>query len=312
MNFAKQCCIIDAKIIFTGYNFMYSMTGYGRGEYRQGGLELTAEVKTVNNRYLDVAVKCPRIFSGYEDLIRKTVREKLTRGHADVFISYTDKREKAKALYVDEAAARAYVEAAAKIKGLFPELTDDLTVSGVLRQPEVLKAEENAGADEELIAALESALGTALENLNVMRAEEGAKLAKDMLSRVNFIEGCVLKITQRAPVVVSNYRQKLEEKVKSYLDGLAIDEGRLLTEVALFTDKANIDEELTRLGSHISQFRAICNEKLVGRKLDFLVQEFNRETNTICSKSNDIEITGLGLDMKNEIEKIREQVQNVE
>lgn len=291
---------------------MYSMTGYGRGEYRQGGLELTAEVKTVNNRYLDVSVKCPRIFSGYEDIIRKNVREKLTRGHADVFISYTDKRDKAKSLYVDEGAARAYVNAAKEIKALFPELADDLTVTSVLRQPEVLKAEENTGADEELVSALNSALGVALENLNDMRAKEGEKLAKDMLSRVNFIEECVGKIAKRAPLVVSNYRQKLEEKVKSYLDGLSVDEGRLLTEVSLFTDKANIDEEITRLGSHIAQFRAICLEKLVGRKLDFLVQEFNRETNTICSKSNDIEITGLGLDMKNEIEKIREQVQNVE
>ena len=291
---------------------MYSMTGYGRGEYRQGGIELTAEVKTVNNRYLDVSVKCPRIFSGYEDFIRKNVREKLTRGHADVFISYTDKREKVKSLYVDEAAARAYVGAAEKLKSLFPELEDDFTLTNVLRQPDVLREEENAGADEELIAALGNALSAALDNLNGMRAKEGEKLKKDMLSRVDFIEQCVGKIAKRAPVVVTNYRSKLEEKVKSYLDGLSVDEGRLLTEVAIFTDKANIDEELTRLGSHIGQFRAICSETLVGRKLDFLVQEFNRETNTICSKSNDIEITGLGLDMKNEIEKIREQVQNVE
>ncbi len=291
---------------------MYSMTGYGRGEYRQGGIELTAEVKTVNNRYLDVSVKCPRIFSGYEDFIRKNVREKLTRGHADVFISYTDKREKVKSLYVDEAAARAYVGAAEKLKSLFPELEDDFTLTNVLRQPDVLREEENAGADEELIAALGNALSAALDNLNGMRAKEGEKLKKDMLSRVDFIEQCVGKIAKRAPVVVTNYRSKLEEKVKSYLDGLSVDEGRLLTEVAIFTDKANIDEELTRLGSHIGQFRTICCEKLVGRKLDFLVQEFNRETNTICSKSNDIEITGLGLDMKNEIEKIREQVQNVE
>lgn len=291
---------------------MYSMTGYGRGEYRQGGIELTAEVKTVNNRYLDVSVKCPRIFSGYEDFIRKNVREKLTRGHADVFISYTDKRDKVKSLYVDEAAARAYVGAAKKLKSLFPELEDDFTLTNVLRQPDVLREEENAGADEELIAALGNALSAALDNLNEMRAKEGEKLKKDMLSRVDFIEQCVGKIAKRAPVVVTNYRSKLEEKVKSYLDGLSVDEGRLLTEVAIFTDKANIDEELTRLGSHIGQFRTICGEKLVGRKLDFLVQEFNRETNTICSKSNDIEITGLGLDMKNEIEKIREQVQNIE
>ena len=291
---------------------MYSMTGFGRGEYREGGIELTAEIKTVNNRYLDVCVKCPKIFLGYEDTIRSIVRASLTRGHADVFISFTDKREKPRTLYVDESAAMAYVEAARKVASLFPDVPDDFTVTSILRQPDVLKAEENSGADEEIIAALKAALEAALKNLNAMRAVEGEKLAKDMLSRVDVIEGEVRKITERAPLVAQNYRQKLEEKIKSYLENVPVDESRLLTEVAVFSDKSNIDEELTRLGSHIAQFRAICGEKLVGRKLDFLIQEFNRETNTICSKSNDIAITKLGLEMKNEIEKIREQVQNVE
>lgn len=291
---------------------MYSMTGFGRGEYREGGIELTAEIKTVNNRYLDVSVKCPKIFLGYEDTIRSIVRASLTRGHADVFISFTDKREKPRTLYVDEGVAGAYVEAARKVASLFPDVPDDLTVTSILRQPDVLKAEENSGADEEIIAALKAALEAALKNLNAMRAVEGEKLAKDMLSRVDVIEGEVKKITERAPLVAQSYRQKLEEKIKSYLENVPVDESRLLTEVAVFSDKSNIDEELTRLGSHIAQFRAICGEKLVGRKLDFLIQEFNRETNTICSKSNDIAITRLGLEMKNEIEKIREQVQNVE
>ena len=291
---------------------MYSMTGFGRGEYREGGIELTAEIKTVNNRYLDVCVKCPKIFLGYEDTIRSIVRASLTRGHADVFISFTDKREKPRTLYVDEGVAGAYVEAARKVASLFPDVPDDFTVTSILRQPDVLKAEENSGADEEIIAALKAALDAALKNLNAMRAVEGEKLAKDMLSRVDVIEGEVKKITERAPLVAQNYRQKLEEKIKSYLENVPVDESRLLTEVAVFSDKSNIDEELTRLGSHIAQFRAICGEKLVGRKLDFLIQEFNRETNTICSKSNDIAITKLGLEMKNEIEKIREQVQNVE
>ncbi len=291
---------------------MFSMTGYGRGEYKEGGIEMTAEIKTVNNRYLDISVKCPKIFLGYEEVIRSAVREKLTRGHADVFISFTDKREKAKEIYLDEAAARAYVTAAEKIKNLFPDLENDFTVSSVMRLPDVLKQEESAGADEQLISALKAALGAALDKLNVMRETEGEKLADDMLGRVCAIENLVGKISLRAPLVAANYKQKLEEKLKNYLDGVNPDEGRLLTEVAVFTDKSNIDEELTRLKSHISQFRAIAKEKLVGRKLDFLVQEFNRETNTICSKSNDLEITKCGLDLKNEIEKIREQVQNVE
>lgn len=291
---------------------MYSMTGFGRGEYKEGGIELTAEVKTVNNRYLDISVKCPKIFSGYEDTVRSIVRGSLTRGHADVFISFTDKRQKPKSLYVDESTAKAYVDAAKRIAELFPEVSNDFTITSILRQPDILRAEEAAGADEEVLSALKAALQSALDNLNAMRAVEGQKLAKDMLARVDTIEVCVNNIAERAPLVAQGYRQKLEEKIKSYLENVPVDESRLLTEVAVFTDKANIDEELTRLQSHISQFRAICAENLVGRKLDFLIQEFNRETNTICSKSNDLAITKLGLDMKNEIEKIREQVQNVE
>lgn len=291
---------------------MLSMTGYGRGEYKVGGVELTVEIKTVNNRYLDVSVKSPRLFTAFEEKVRTLVREKMTRGHADVFISLSDKREKEKVLRLDEGAATSYVEAARKVKALFPDISDDLSVTGVLRFPDVIKSDDIAAADDELIAALESALESALENLNIMREREGKKLAADMLSRVDTIEKVVGGIKKRAPSVAENYRIKLEEKLKKILTGVQIDEGRILTEVALFADKSNIDEELTRLTSHISQFREICTERIVGRKLDFLVQEFNRESNTICSKSNDLEVTRLGLELKNEIEKIREQVQNVE
>jgi len=288
------------------------MTGFGRGEYKQGGVELTVEIKTVNNRYLDVAIKCPRIFSANEETVRTAVREKLTRGHADVFISYTDKREREKTLRLDEAAAKSFVDAAMRIKQLFPQIADDISVSGVLRFPDVVRTEDAQTADEELIKALNEALILALEKLNAMRAVEGEKLKNDMLSRMDTIEKLVNDVEKRAPLVAENYRTKLETKIKKLLEGVEVDEGRLLTEVALFADKSNIDEELTRLHSHISQFRAICKETLVGRKLDFLVQEFNRETNTICSKSNDLEVTRLGLALKNEIEKVREQVQNVE
>ncbi|MDE6557563.1 MAG: YicC family protein [Clostridia bacterium] len=291
---------------------MFSMTGYGRGEYKEGGLELTAEIKTVNNRYLDVSVKCPKVFMAYEEVIRTLVREKLTRGHADVFISLTDKRERVKSLYLDIEAARAYVESAKAIKAAFPDLTDDFTVSSLMRQSDVLKQEEQASADDELISALKAALAAALDKLNAMREVEGKKLADDMLSRVDVIEKSVAKVKERAPLVAEDYKKRLEEKIRLYTESVNPDEGRLLTEVAVFADKSNIDEELTRLGSHIAQFREIAKEKLVGRKLDFLVQEFNRETNTICSKSNDVQITKLGLSLKNEIEKIREQVQNVE
>lgn len=291
---------------------MLSMTGYGRGEYKEGGIELIVEVKTVNNRYLDVSVKSPRVFIACEDAIRSAVREKMTRGHMDVFITLSDKRQKQRSIYLDENTAAAYADAAKRIKNLFPEAADDFSVTNILRYPDVIKSEENGGADDELIKAMTIALGKALDKLNAMREIEGGKLSEDMLARMDVIEKQVKAIGGRAPLVAQNYREKLEIKIKKILENVEVDEGRLLTEVALFSDKSNIDEELTRLDSHISQFRLICKDKLVGRKLDFLVQEFNRETNTICSKSNDIEVTRLGLAMKNEIEKIREQVQNVE
>ena len=291
---------------------MLSMTGYGKGEYKEGGIELTCEIKTVNNRYLDVSLKMPRIFTAYEEIIRSLIRGKLTRGHADVFVSFKDKREKPTSLTADLALATAYVNAAKAIKERFPELVDDVTVSSVLRYPEVLRQDEVASADEELINALKTAVSMALDKLNEMRSVEGEKLKADMLSRMTTIEGLVKEVSLRAPQVAQEHKQKLLTRVREDLDGVNPDESRLLTEVAVFTDKSNIDEELTRLYSHIAQFRDICEEGIVGRKLDFLVQEFNREANTTCSKSNDVAVTRLGLALKNEIEKVREQVQNLE
>ncbi len=288
------------------------MTGYGRGEYKNGGIELTVEIKTVNNRYLDVSVKCPRIFNAFEDIIRSQIREKLTRGHADVYIGFSDKREKERTVYLDEGAAKAYADAARRIKAMFPDAVDDFSVTNILRFPDVIKTEDVSNADDESLSALKAALSGALEKLNGMRKIEGEKLKADMLARMDTIERLVAEIEKRAPLVAEGYKAKLESKIKKILDGVEPDEGRLLTEVAVFTDKSNIDEELTRLHSHVSQFREICKDTLVGRKLDFLVQEFNRETNTVCSKSNDLEITRLGLALKNEIEKVREQIQNVE
>ena len=293
-------------------NPMLSMTGYGKGEYAEGGLELICEIKTVNNRYLDVSIKAPRIFAAYEDVIRTTIRKKLTRGHADVFISYKDKRERETNLAPDLALASSYVAAAKALKAAFPDLADDVTLSSVLRYPEVLKQEDTVSLDEEMTNALDVALNAALDKLNEMRLVEGQKLKEDMLARVATIEGLVAEISTRAPQIAAEYCEKLTARVKEYLSDAQIDEGRLLTEVAVFTDKSNIDEELTRLRSHIEQFRSIAEEGVVGRKLDFLVQEFNREANTTCSKSNDVTITRAGLALKNEIEKIREQVQNLE
>ena len=291
---------------------MLSMTGYGKGEYFENGIELTCEIKTVNNRYLDVSIKAPRIFASYEDVVRNIVRAKLTRGHADVFVSLKDKRERPTALTTDLALATSYVAAAKALKEAFPDLTDDVTLTSVLRYPEVLKQEDAQGLDDELTNALTVALNGALDKLNVMREVEGRKLKEDMLARVQTIETLVGEISQRAPKLAEEYKDKLTARVKEYLENVPVDESRLLSEVAVFADRTNIDEELTRLRSHIEQFRSICEEGIVGRKLDFLVQEFNREANTTCSKSNDVTITRAGLALKNEIEKIREQVQNLE
>ena len=291
---------------------MFSMTGYGKGEYKEGGIELTVEIKTVNNRYLDVSVKSPKSFNCYEETVRSLVRGSLSRGHADVFIGFTDRRERALRLAVDENAARAYVEAARRVKALFPDIPDDFTLTALLRSGDVLRAEEEGGEDEQVGQALAAAVSAALEKLNAMRAVEGEKLAADMLARMDTIEGLVANIAARAPLVAEHYRTKLTERMREVLAGVPVDEARILSEAAVFADKCNIDEELTRLRSHISQFRSICREARVGRKLDFLVQEFNREANTICSKSNDIAVTNAALALKNEIEKIREQVQNVE
>ncbi len=291
---------------------MLSMTGYGKGEYAENGLELTCEIKTVNNRYLDVSIKAPRVFAAYEEVVRTTIRKKLTRGHADVFVSFKDKRERPTALTVDEALAASYVAAAKRLKEAFPELPDDVTLTSVLRYPEVLKQEDSQSLDDELVNALDKALNAALDKLNEMRAVEGKKLQEDMLARMQTIEDLVGEISERAPMVAKEHREKLETRIREYLAEAQPDENRLLTEAAIFADKSNIDEELTRLRSHIEQFRSIAKEGIVGRKLDFLVQEFNREANTTCSKSNDVTITRAGLALKNEIEKIREQVQNLE
>lgn len=292
---------------------MLSMTGYGKGTYDRDGAEIVCEIKTVNNRYLDLSFKMPRAFQFLEDDLRTLVRSKLTRGHADIFISYKDKREKRGSFSVDMPLAAAYVDAANRLSEAFPSVENDLTLTAIMRMPDVVKQEETE-IDDSASEGVKAALSDALDALNAMREKEGDRLKADMLSRVRTIETLVDDIKARAPSVVADYREKLAARVKEALSSsnVVLDEGRLLTEVAVFTDKSNIDEEITRLYSHIAQFRGICEEGVVGRKLDFLVQEFNREANTACSKSNDAQLTKIGLALKNEIEKVREQVQNVE
>ncbi len=290
---------------------MFSMTGYGKGEYRENGVELTVEVKSVNNRYLDLAVKCPRAFLAQEELVRSIVRKSVSRGHIDVFVSYTDTREKEKTLFLDKNLARSYIAAKEELKSLCPDLADDAGIAYFLRLPDVVRAKESGGADETLVNALCAALESALKALADMRFAEGERLKEDLLARMETIGRLREEISRRAPLVAEEYRKRLSERIAEYLGG-KVEETRILTEAAVFADKCNIDEELTRLSSHIKEFYSICKSETVGRKLDFLVQEFNRECNTICSKSNDAKITAYALEMKNEIEKVREQIQNLE
>ena len=183
---------------------MFSMTGYGKGEYKEGGIELTVEIKTVNNRYLDVSVKSPKSFNAYEETVRSLVRGSLSRGHADVFVGFNDRREQAGRLTVDENAARAYVQAAERLKELFPGIADDLTLTALLRGADVIRTEEDAADDEQVLAALTAALSAALEKLNAMRAREGEKLAADMLARMDTIETLVGEIAASEPCVAAN------------------------------------------------------------------------------------------------------------
>ncbi len=290
---------------------MYSMTGYGKGEYAEDGLTVSVEVKSVNNRYLDVAVKSPRVLLCAEDSIRAAVREYLSRGHVDVFVSFTDKREKPRSLYVDWSTVSAYMKAAEEIKAAYPLLEDDGSLSFFLKLPDAVRADETASADDVLLKCLDEALRIALSSLSAMRRAEGERLKSDLLSRMETISVLRDKIAERAPDVAAEYRRRLSDRIEEYLGG-KVDETRILTEAAVFADKCNIDEELTRLRSHIDEYYAVCESEPAGRKLDFLIQEFNRECNTICSKSCDREITAYALEMKNEIEKIREQIQNLE
>lgn len=290
---------------------MYSMTGFGKAEYKNG-YEITVEIKTVNNRFLDVLPKYPKSFVTYDDLIRKTVQSKITRGRVELFFSFSDTRDCEKTVNVDLPLAKAYYDASVKIAD-YLGIENDFTVGQIMRSPDVIDFSNDSEDDEQaLVTAIKTVLENALDNLNAMRKTEGDKLKNDLLAHVDEVEKLVNKIEQRAPIVAENFRKRIDERVRNILSATQVDEARLLQEVALFADKSCIDEELTRLKSHISQYRKLMELDTPGRKVDFLVQEFNREANTICSKSNDIEVTNDALLLKGEIEKIREQIQNIE
>ena len=291
---------------------MKSMTGYGKGVAARDGRELTVELKGVNHRFLDIGMRVPRILSCTEDTIRRVIGERLSRGHIDVYLNYRNTRSDAKTVHIDTQLAEAYVRAARSLPTRLG-LDDDLTIASVLRLPdvtEIVAADEDSDA---LIALAEEATGAAIDALEVMRTAEGERLKTALLSGVDSMAAYRETILQRAPSVVEDYRRKLTERIEQALSDADIDRARLATEVALFADRACIDEELVRLESHIAQFRAYLEAaEPIGRKMDFLIQEMNRECNTIGSKANDAELTNTVLLCKAEIEKLREQIQNVE
>ncbi len=289
---------------------MKSMTGYGKCVVEENSRTLTVEMKSVNNRYLEINCRMPKTLAAFEETAKRTVKKYLNRGSVDVYFTYENNAEKH--LAIDEATAKAYYEASKKISELLGvennyASAELIKTNGVI----VEKADEE---DEAMLKALvERAVEGAVRALDEMRTVEGATATKDLLRLVDNIDGALAKAENRAPKVVAEYREKLKSRITELLGEVAIDETRLLNEVAFFADKADINEEISRLHSHIAQFRASCaNGGPQGRNLDFVSQEMGREINTMGSKSNDSELTALVIYMKNELEKIKEQIRNVE
>ena len=291
---------------------MHSMTGYGRMCVERDGRQLTVELKSVNHRFLDLAFRMPRLFNALEDTMRRQIGARLARGHVDVFVTYRNMREDSKVVMVDEALLGAYMNALDQIREK-AGLSDNRALMQMAQMHDVLvvsEAEEDAGALKNL---MEEALAGALDQMEAMRVREGGSLKADILDRIGRLEKMTLQIEERYPATVEEYRQRLRERVEELLGGANVDEQRLIQEVAIMADRSAIAEETVRLHSHFAQVREMTEAKEpVGRKLDFIVQELNREVNTISSKSQDVPITKLVVSAKAEIEKIREQVQNVE
>ena len=294
---------------------MNSMTGFGRGEAEKNGFSFTVELKSVNHRYLESSIRIHHSLSVLEADIRRVLKERLSRGKVDVFVSYQNHSDAQGQIWLNRSNLEGYLKALEEAADAY-HLENDLKLSSVLSLPEVLEVDKASWDPEELRPILLDALSQALDGLIRMREEEGQNLRKDFGQKLDELEVCVREVEKRAPEVVKSYQEKLYQRMQEYLDETKvpkIDEGRLETEVTIFADRCCIDEEITRLKSHISQYRKIIlSGEPVGRKLDFLTQELNREANTIASKSNDLTVTQTALQMKNLIEKIREQVQNIE
>ncbi|MCH5157584.1 MAG: YicC family protein [Clostridiales bacterium] len=291
---------------------MKSMTGYGRGVASRNNRTVTVELKSVNNRFTDISCKLPKSLMYIDDVLTKRIKSVISRGSVDVFFSYDNKSETSKMVTIDGALAAEYVSAAKTIRTEF-RLDDDFGVTALMRTPDVVTVTVPDDDREEVIELSKLAVDEALVSLEKMRKVEGEAIKADLLKLIGNIKDYLKKVKTRAPKVVEDYKLALTARIKDLLGAVDIDEGKLLNEVAFFADKADINEEIQRLTSHIKQFESICAEDAQqGRRLDFLSQEMVREVNTMGSKSNDITLTGYVVAMKNEVEKIKEQIRNVE
>ena len=291
---------------------IYSMTGFGRSEVQDERRKISVELKSVNHRFLELNVKAPKKFSVFESKIRTRIKEYAQRGKIDVFITYEDFTEGNVTLKYHPELAKQYVHDAEEMERSF-SIPNDLTVSKLMNLPDVLTMEEQEMDEDELWRDLEKVIRDAAESFRTSRNLEGENLRRDLLAKLDELDILVDKVIEREPHIIAEYRQRLEEKAKELLADSQIEESRIAAEVVLFADKICTDEETVRLKSHIGTMRdTLAIGSGIGRKLDFLAQEMNREANTILSKANDLETSNTGVDLKTGIEKIREQVQNVE
>ena len=289
-----------------------SMTGFGRCEITEGERKFTVELKAVNHRYLDVNIRMPKKLNFFDASIRNLLKQYAQRGKVDIFITYEDTSENQVSLKYNRALAEEYLQYFKMMQETFG-LDDDIRVSTLSRCPEVFTMEEQAEDEEALWNGLEKALKGAFAQFVDTRVAEGENLKKDIVDKLDEMLELVAHIEKRSPEIVAEYRAKLEAKVKELLEDTQIDEGRLASEVVIFADKICTDEETVRLKSHIKHMKATLEEKEgIGRKLDFIAQEMNREANTILSKANDLTVSNYAIDLKTGIEKVREQIQNIE
>ena len=289
-----------------------SMTGFGRCEAVTDECKISVEIKAVNHRYLDLSIKMPKKFNYFEAAMRTLLKDYIQRGKVDVFITYEDYTEDQVSLKYNSTLAAEYMKNFEKMAEQFG-LEDDVTVSMLSRCPEVLTIEQVPEDEEHMWAMLQEVLKGAAENFVETRLREGENLKNDLIGKLDHMLSMVDFIEERSPKILEEYRQRLGDKVRELLQNSTIDESRILTEVTVFADKICVDEETVRLRSHIEGMKKeLLAGGSVGRKLDFIAQEMNRESNTILSKSNDLEISDQGILLKTEIEKVREQIQNIE